>query len=149
MGTSLSWIAIESGDADAIARALAVKRTRTNGERRGMPLAGRKLDDNRYLIVASGVEHPAFTKQQAEGGATASVDLVFDLPIDFARQPTRLHPDDALFDEPGFERLDAGWAERWRGMPLLARLAVWIAGLYLLVYLAGVVYRSLSAQAGG
>jgi hypothetical protein len=46
-----------------------------------------------------------FAMQEAEGGATAGIDLIFDLPIEFARRQTRLHPDDALFDEPAFEQL--------------------------------------------
>jgi hypothetical protein len=88
-------------------------------------------------------------QQEAEGGATANVDLVFDLPIDFARGQTHLHPDDAQFNGPGFERLDAGWAGRWRELPFWSRLAVWIAGIYFLAYLAGALYRSLFATAGG
>jgi hypothetical protein len=218
MGTSLSWLVVESVDADAIARALAVKRTGTTGPLSDMPLAGRTLDDGRFLIVASGVDHPAFkhdkltalskiapitfceleehvmwssverwkhgrkswsvahrgedspldlrtvgnvpteftelrtdvfARQEAEGGVSAGVDLIFDLPIDFARQQTALHPNDTLFDEPDFERLDAGWAERWRGMPFLAKLAIWIAAVFLLAYLAGALFRAIAAQISG
>ncbi|MBK7952250.1 MAG: hypothetical protein IPK00_26735 [Deltaproteobacteria bacterium] len=177
-----------------------------------MPLAGRMLDDGRYLIVAGSVDHPAFVRrklealarlapftfceleehvmwssaerwerggrtwsvahrgedsaldlrtdgslpaelaalesealeqQRAEGGATAGVDLVFDLPIDFARRQTGLHPDAPEFDEPCFEQLRGGFRERWHTLPLLAKLAVGILVFYAFMALAGLLYRAL------
>jgi hypothetical protein len=211
MGKSLAWIVVESGDAAAIARALSVKRTGSQGQRHRMPLAGRRLDDG-YLIVAGSVDHPAFNRrklaalaglasftfceaeehlmwssaerwergrkiwsvthrgedspldlrtsgslpaefaalesaalerQQAEGGATAGVDLVFDVPLDLARSQTSLHPDDPAFDEPDFERLRGSWRERWHTLPLLAQLAAGIVVLYAFLYFAGALYRAL------
>jgi hypothetical protein len=212
MGKSLSWLVVESGDALAITTALSIQRTGRQGQRHRMPLAGRMLDDGRYLIVAGSVDHPAFARsklatlaklapftfceleehvmwssaerwergrkawsvahrgedsaldlrtsgslpaefaaletaalaqQHAEGGATAGVDLVFDVPIDLARNQTGLHPDDPAFDAPDFEQLRGGWRERWHTLPLLAKLAVGILVLYAFAYLAGALYRAL------
>jgi hypothetical protein len=212
MRKSLSWLVVESGDAAAITKALAVQRTGSQAQRHRMPLAGRVLDDGRYLIVAGSVDHPAFARrklaalahlapftfceleehvmwssverwergrktwsvahrgedsaldlrtngnlpaefaaletaalaqQHAEGGVAAGVDLLFDLPIDFARHQTGVHPDDPAFDAPHFEQLRGGWRERWHTLPLLAQLAVGILVLYAFLYLAGALYRAL------
>jgi hypothetical protein len=214
MGRSLAWLVVDGGSADEIARALAVRRTGKEGQRHRMPLAGRTLEDGRYLIVAGGGSSPAFRrdqlvalarrgaftfcefeehvmwssierwehghkawsvahrgeespldlrttgnlpdgfnalrsaaldKQQAEGGNAADVDVVFDLPIDLARQQTRLHPDDAALAESTFEQLDEGWSHRWHRMPLLVRLAAWVAAFLLLCYLTGALFRALTA----
>jgi hypothetical protein len=85
----------------------------------------------------------AKARQDLEGGATAGVDLLFDVPIELAHRRTGIAVDDAVFDLDGFERLDGDWRHRWHALPLLAKLGVAIAALYALAYLAGVAVRAL------
>jgi hypothetical protein len=89
------------------------------------------------------LEAETLAQQHAEGGAAAGVDLVFDLPIDFARNQTGVHPDDPALYEAGFEQLRGGWRERWHTLPLLAQLAFGILVLYAFAYLAGALFRAL------
>lgn len=99
-------------------------------------------------VEFAALERAARERQAAEGGATAGVDLFFDLPIDLAHRFAGLEVDDAVFDADGFERLDGGWRERLSAMPLWAKGVIFILALYALAYVAGAVYRALSASGG-
>ncbi len=109
-------------------------------------------EDSTLHLQTTGCLPPEFTQLKAEvfarqeaEGAEADVDHIHDLPIEFARQQTGLHPDDDQFEEPVFEQLDAGWASRWYDMPFMAKLPVWIAVFLLFAYLAGKLVRGVVA----
>ena len=89
------------------------------------------------------LERTALEQQNAEGGATAGVDLLFDVPLQLAHRHAGLGVDDAVFDAGGFEELDSGWRHRWHALPLLAKLGVAILALYAVAYLTGAVFRAL------
>jgi len=61
MGRSLSWLVIESADADGIASELGVKRTGKTGGLPDFGLMAQVLPDGRVLLVSNHVDEPLFS----------------------------------------------------------------------------------------
>jgi hypothetical protein len=63
MGVSLSWIGVETLDADELHAKLGVSRTSAAGHFYDFPMAGLLIAGNRCLLTAKGCEHPIISER--------------------------------------------------------------------------------------